>query len=257
MSDDALVFKALADSTRRRLLDLLRRKDGLSLGELAAGFAMSRYGIMKHLRVLSEAGLVSRRREGRVTRHFLNPVPIRRVHDRWISRYAAPWVGGLTHLRTMLEEEQMNERLQHVYEIYIRTTAKRLWEALTSGEMTRRYFHRTRIESDWRVGSPVVFRREDGSVAVEGVVKACDPPRVLEHTWNVRYDEERAGEEPSLVRWEIEQLEGSCRLTLLHSFQEESKTYLEVKGGWTEILSSLKSLLETGRPLTVAGGGES
>jgi len=254
MSDDALVFRALADSTRRQLLDLLRQQDGRSLGALAAGFPMSRYGIMKHLRILSEAGLVSRRREGRVTRHFLNPVPIRRAHDRWISRYAAPWVGGLTELKTMLEEEQMNDRLEHVYEIYIRTTAERLWEALTSGDMTRRYFHRTRIESDWQVGSPVVFHRPDGSVAVEGVMRACDPPRALEYTWNVRYDEERAGEEPSLVRWEIERLEGECRLTVMHSFRGESTTFREVKAGWNEILSSLKSLLETGRPLSVAGG---
>jgi uncharacterized protein YndB with AHSA1/START domain len=184
------------------------------------------------------------------------PVPIRRIHDRWISRYAVPWVGGLTELKAMLEEEQMNDRLQHVYEIYIRTTAERLWEAITSGEVTRRYFHRTRIGSDWRVGSPVVFHRLNGSVAVDGVVKICEPPRVLEYTWNVRYDEERAGEEPSLVRWEIEPLEGECRLTVLHSFREESKTFREVRSGWNGVLSSLKSLLETGRPLAVAGGEE-
>ena len=252
--DDERVFKALADGTRRRLLDLLRQSDGRSLGQLAEGFGMSRYGIMKHLRVLAEAGLVVRRREGRVTRQFLNTVPVHRIYDRWISRYAEPWAGGLTELKYRLEEDRMSEQLQHMYEIYIRTTAEKLWEAITSGELTGRYFHNTRIESSWQVGSPVVYRNPDGSVAVEGEVRVCERPRVLEYTWNVRYDAERAGEEPSVVRWEIEQLAGSCRLTVLHSFTEESKTFREVKRGWNEILSSLKSLLETGRPLSIAGG---
>lgn len=256
MVNDALVFKALADATRRRLLDLLRQRDGLSLWELAEGFTMSRYGIMKHLRILTEAGLVVKRRDGRSTRHFLNRVPIRQIHDRWISRYAEPWVGRLTELKHKLEEDQMSDQLQHTYEIYVRTTADRLWQAITAGHMTQRYFHKTRIESDWQVGSPVVYYGQDGSVAVEGEVRVCDRPHVLEYTWNVKYDPERAGEEPSIVRWEIEQVADSCRLTLLHSFTEESKTYREVKSGWNEILSSLKSLLETGRQLPVAGGEE-
>jgi DNA-binding transcriptional ArsR family regulator len=256
VSDDTPVFKALADTTRRRLLDRLRQKDGSSLGELVEGFAMSRYGIMKHLRILEEAGLVIKRRDGRRTRHFLNPVPIRQIHDRWISRYAAPWVGGLVQMKQIIEEDQMNDQLRHVYEIYIRTTPVRLWEAITSGEMTHRYFHKTRVESEWKVGSKVIYTSSEGAVAVEGEVRACNPPRELEYTWNVKYDPERSGEQPSIVRWEIEKVDDCCRLTLLHSFAEKSETYRAVKGGWNEILSSMKSLLETGKPLSVAGGGE-
>ena len=143
--------------------------------------------------------------------------------------------------------------LEHGYEIYIRTTPQKLWDAITRGEWTRRYFHGTRIESDWRPGSPVVYHNSrPGEIAVEGVVREAAPPRRLCYTWNVRYDAERAGEEPSLVTWEITPLDEVCRLTVVHQFNAPSKTYREVKSGWNAILSSLKSLLETGEPLSVA-----
>jgi DNA-binding transcriptional ArsR family regulator len=99
------VFKALADRTRRELLDRLRAEDGQTLGALEAKLPMSRFGVMKHLRVLEEANLVVTRRRGREKLHFLNPVPIRQVHDRWVSKYAEPWVSALTDLKRDLEEE--------------------------------------------------------------------------------------------------------------------------------------------------------
>ncbi len=98
------IFKALADPTRRSLLDELYRKDGQTLSELAARFEMSRFGVMKHLKQLEEAGLVVTRRKGREKFHFLNPVPIRLVHDRWISKYAEPWAAELSGLKTRLEQ---------------------------------------------------------------------------------------------------------------------------------------------------------
>jgi DNA-binding transcriptional ArsR family regulator len=99
------VFKALADPTRRELLDRLFGRDGQSLGALEADLPMSRFGVMKHLRVLEEAGLVTTRRRGREKLHFLNPVPIRLIHDRWVSKYAEPWASALSELKTELEDE--------------------------------------------------------------------------------------------------------------------------------------------------------
>src|SRR3954465_12989777 len=99
------VFKALADATRRSLLDELFEQDGQSLTALEARLPMTRFGVMKHLKVLEEAGLVTTRRNGREKLHFLNPVPIRLVHDRWVSKYAEPWAATLSGLKRELEEE--------------------------------------------------------------------------------------------------------------------------------------------------------
>src|SRR5437879_3999802 len=111
------VFKALADPTRRRLLDELAREDGQTLNALQERFPMTRFGVMKHLRLLEEAGLVVTRRRGREKLHFLNPVPIRLVHDRWVSKYAEPWAASLSDLKSQLETT-----MEKVFEIYIKTT---------------------------------------------------------------------------------------------------------------------------------------
>jgi DNA-binding transcriptional ArsR family regulator len=103
--DDDDVFKALADPTRRHLLDQLFERDGRTLGELEAGLDMTRFGVMKHLRVLEESGLITTRRSGREKHHYLNPVPIRLIHDRWISKYAEHRVAALVDLKTTLEEQ--------------------------------------------------------------------------------------------------------------------------------------------------------
>ena len=251
------MFRALADPTRRELLDRLFAEDGQSLTALAASYDMTRFGVMKHLRILQDTGLVVTRRDGRRTLHHLNAVPIREIHDRWISKYAEQWVAALGGMKRSLEgtvmAEETSRPLRHVYETYIRTTPERLWTAITDGEWTRRYFHGTRIESSWEPGSPVVFHgSERGTVAVEGVVREVAPHRRLSFTWNVRYDADRRGELPSVVVWEIEQLGDTCKLVVVHEFAEESKTYREVASGWNAILSSLKSLMETGEPLSVA-----
>src|SRR5215467_3337860 len=127
---DDVVFKALADPTRRSLLDELFRQDGQTLSALEERFAMTRYGVMKHLKQLEEAGLVVTRRRGREKLHFLNPVPIRLVHDRWVSKYAEPWAAGLSDLKSRLEDT-----MEKVFEIYIRTTPERLWEAITDKDI--------------------------------------------------------------------------------------------------------------------------
>ena len=99
------VFKALADPTRRGLLDALRERDGQTLSSLESGLPMTRFGVMKHLRVLEEANLVTTKRRGREKLHFLNPVPIRLIHDRWVSKYAEPWAAALSGLKQQLEEQ--------------------------------------------------------------------------------------------------------------------------------------------------------
>ncbi|HEY0391608.1 MAG TPA: metalloregulator ArsR/SmtB family transcription factor [Solirubrobacterales bacterium] len=99
------VFKALADPTRRGLLDRLFERDGQTLGELEEGVSMTRFGVMKHLKVLEEAGLLTTRKRGREKLHFLNPVPIRLLYERWVSKYAEPWASALSELKTEIEEE--------------------------------------------------------------------------------------------------------------------------------------------------------
>src|SRR5919199_371573 len=115
------VFRALADPSRRLLLDSLFDEDGQTLGELSAKLpSMTRFGVMKHLRILETAGLVVTRKVGREKLHYLNPVPIRLIHDRWIGKYAEPWVGALAELKVDLERTHM-ERPRHVFQVYIRT----------------------------------------------------------------------------------------------------------------------------------------
>src|SRR5580765_7511735 len=129
------VFRALADPTRRNLLDELFKADGQTLSALESRLPMTRFGVMKHLKVLEEAGLVTTKKRGREKLHFLNPVPIRLVHDRWVSKYAAPWAAALSALKHDLEARTMEK----VFEIYIKTTPELLWEAITDSELRQRY----------------------------------------------------------------------------------------------------------------------
>ncbi len=140
---------------------------------------------------------------------------------------------------------------QHVFVVYIRTTQDKLWEAITSPDFTVKYFHETRIDSDYAPGSPVYYRNADGSVAVDGEILEADVGRRLSISWHVNYDEEQSREKPSRVIFEIEAAGPElCKLTVVHDdFEGETKTYKGVGEGWPWILYSLKSLLETGTPL--------
>src|SRR5689334_21482716 len=140
------VFKALADPTRRELLDRLFERDGQSLSALEEHLPMTRFGVMKHLKVLEEAGLVTTKRRGREKLHFLNRVPIRLIHDRWIDKYTEPWVAMLSGLKQSIEGGPMEK----VYEIYIKTTPERLWQAITDPELRRKYTFGVGVYSDWK-----------------------------------------------------------------------------------------------------------
>jgi uncharacterized protein YndB with AHSA1/START domain len=240
------VFRALADPTRRRLLDELFREDGQPLRALEERFPMSRFGVMKHLRVLEDAGLVVTRREGREKRHFLNPVPIRLVHDRWVSKYAEPWAAGLSDLKTRLERP-----VEKVFEIYIRTTPERLWEAITDPEIRTKYNFGASVRSDWTPGSRLEMQAGDVPLG-EGDVLEVDPPRRLVHTLTALWSDDVKAEGASRVTWEIEPVADSCRLTVVHDQLREGAND-ELYGGWPMILSGLKTWLETGSVLTTPG----
>ena len=243
------IFRALADPSRRRLLDRLFEDDGQTLSYLCEGLEMTRFGVMKHLRLLEAAGLVSTRKVGREKFHYLNPVPIQLLADRWISKFARPWVEGMVSMKRALEEEHMDQP-KHVYTIFIRTAPERLWQALTDGDLMVQYFDEVPV-STWQAGSPITLSSGAGELHVEGEVLACDPPRKLAYSWRALWFEAGRQEPASRVTWEIEQAaEGVCKLTLVHDqFPANSAVYKDVGEGWPHILSSLKSLLETGAPL--------
>jgi len=242
------VFKALADPTRRALLDELFREDGQTLSALEERFAMTRFGVMKHLKQLEDAGLVVTKRAGREKLHFLNPVPIRGVHDRWVSKYAERWVAGLSDLKRDLEQT-----MEKIFEIYIRTSPDRLWEAITDPEIRRKYNFGAAPETDWTPGSKLEMTAEKaGFVLGDGEVIEVDPPRRLVHTMRALWSDEVKDAGFSRVTWEIEQIEDSCRLTVTHDELREGANE-QIFGGWPMVLSGLKTWLECGELLTTPG----
>ncbi len=241
------VFRALADPTRRGLLDELFKRDGQSLTELEGRVPMTRFGVMKHLRTLEGAGLVVTRRRGREKLHFLNPVPIRIVHDRWVSKYAEPWATALSDLKQRLEDKSMEK----IFEIYIKTTPERLWQAITDSEMRRKYNFGVTVTSDWTPGSRY-HGGGGGTTIFEGENLEVDPPRRLVQSFNALWSEDVRNEGTSRVTWEIEQVGDSCRLTVTHDQLREGANN-QIHGGWPMILSGLKTLLETGETLTTPG----
>jgi uncharacterized protein YndB with AHSA1/START domain len=243
------VFKALADPTRRSLLDELFREDGQTLSALERRLPMTRFGVMKHLGVLEQAGLVLTRRRGREKLHFLNPVPIRLVHDRWVSKYAEPWAATLSELKHTLEDKTMEK----VFEIYIKTTPERLWEAITDNELRRRYNFGVGVQSEWTTGSGYVgVHPMAPSPIVEGENLEVDPPRRLVQSFNALWSDDVKAAGTSRVTWEIEPVGDSCQLTVTHDQMREG-TNSEIYGGWPMILSGLKTVLETGETLTTPG----
>jgi uncharacterized protein YndB with AHSA1/START domain len=242
------VFRALADPTRRALLDALFVQDGQTLVALTARHDMTRIAVAKHLRLLEDAGLVVSRRRGREKLHFLNTVPIRLIHDRWVSKYTEPWAAGLAGLKRELEHP-----MEKIFEIYIRTTPERLWEAITDPAIRAKYHFGAGIESDWTPGSPYALTHPgaDGPLA-EGENLIVDPPRRLVQTIRILWSEEAERAGTSRVTWEIEPVGDSCRLTVIHDQLSESAPS-ELYGGWPMILSGLKTWLETGQTLTTPG----
>jgi uncharacterized protein YndB with AHSA1/START domain/DNA-binding transcriptional ArsR family regulator len=245
------VFRALADESRRELLDRLFERDGQSLAALCEGLEMTRFGVMKHLDVLVAAGLVTTRKVGREKLHYLNPVPIRLIHDRWISKFAEPWVGAMANLKHHLEET-MEQPPAHIYEVYIRASAQAVWNAIIDPEQTKKYFHGTAFTSSLEPGTPWTCVAADGSTVLQGQVVEADPGRRLVLTFAMLVNPETAADRPSRVTWDIESMGETTKLTLTHDdFNAVTPTYTSVRFGWNPILSGLKTLLETGEPLVL------
>lgn len=208
---------------------------------------MTRFGVMKHLKLLEAAGLVLTRRRGREKLHFLNPVPIRLLHDRWVGKYTLPIAAALSGLKRELEGEMMEK----IYEIYIKTTPERLWRAITDPEMRRKYTFGAVFKSDWTPGSRVETYGHENLIA-EGENLEVDPPRLLVQSFRPLWDEDVKREPISRVTWQIEQIGDSCRLTVTHDQLREGAN-AQLYGGWPMVLSGLKTLLETGELLTTPG----
>jgi uncharacterized protein YndB with AHSA1/START domain/DNA-binding transcriptional ArsR family regulator len=256
------VFKALADASRRRLLDSLNARNGQSLRELCAGLEMARQSVSKHLAVLEEADLVTTVRRGREKLHYLNAAPINAIAERWINQYDRERVRALADLKSALEQEPMGNP-EFVYTTYIRTTPERLWQALTDPAFTRRYWG-VAFESDWKAGSTMTWEQDGVTIADPAqVVLESEPYHRLSYTWHtftpefakaVGWNDEVftkvADERRSKVTFEIEPLGQMVKLTVVHDGFGPGSAVVEMVGqGWPHLLSGLKTLLETGETL--------
>ena len=257
---DDEVFKALADPGRRTLLDRLFERDGLTLGELETALpAMTRFGVMKHLRVLEAAGLVTSRKVGRERHHYLNAVPIRRIHDRWLDRYRIRAADALLDFKDELEVRAMLDTIgqdtsttppAYVHSVFIRAPQELVWRGLTESEFTTRYYYSSTVDSTFEVGARVEYRI-GGELALEGTILESDRPNRLVMTFHATWDEDVAADPPSRMAFELAPAgPGVTKLTVIHDgFTAENETYRQVIGGWSFIASGLKTLLETGEPL--------
>ena len=260
------VFKALADPTRRELLDELYREDGQSLQALEGRLEMSRFGVMKHLKVLEEAGLLTTPKAGATEAPLSQPRPDP-AHPRTLGEQVRRALGGDAHrAQGTIGGRRMSEGNTvswtegtapvgagtAVFEIYIKTTPERLWEAITDPKMRAKYSFGVETHSDWATGSSY-------EASVPGVVDIAsgenlevDPPRLLVQSFTALWSDEVKSLGATRVTWEIEQVGDSCRLTVVHDQLPENAN-AEIYGGWPMILSGLKTLLETGETIDTPG----
>ena len=258
------VFRALADPSRRRLLDSLNARNGQRLRELCAGLDMTRQSVSKHLAILEAANLVTTRRQGREKLHYLNPEPVNAIAERWISQYHRERVRALADLKTALEQPMSST--EFVYTSYIATTPEKLWQALTDPAFTSRYWGAT-FTSDWTAGSRYSWHQFGVTIASpEMVVLESEPYRRLSYTWHTftpefaetvgftgEFQATVAAEPRSKVTFELEPAGPLVKLTVVHDgFEPGSLVLSSVSQGWPAILSNLKTLLETGETLPAA-----
>jgi uncharacterized protein YndB with AHSA1/START domain/DNA-binding transcriptional ArsR family regulator len=254
------IFKALADPSRRRLLDRLNERSGQTLRELCGDLDMARQSVSKHLDVLEGANLETTVRRGREKLHYVNAAPINEIAERWIDGYDRERVRALGDLKKALEETAV-DKPEFVYVTYIETTPEKLWQALTDPAFTDRYWGGG-TSSDWNVGSPVLWQSKSGEPFkdLDQVVLESEPYRLLSYTWHNYQPEhvelfgwtdevfaELVKEKRAKVTFELEQIGSTTKLTVTHDgFQGNTEMLKGVSQGWPAILSRLKTMLETG-----------
>ncbi|MGA8113930.1 MAG: metalloregulator ArsR/SmtB family transcription factor [Actinocatenispora sp.] len=241
------VFKALADPTRRHLLDRLHERNGQTLTQLCERVDMTRQSATQHLAVLEAANLVSVVRRGRERLHYLNPVPLHEIQERWIDKFERPHLRALSRLKQRAEDD-MADQPTFVYTTYIQSTPEKVWHALTDADLTAEYWGHRNV-SDWQVGSTWEHQRVDdsGIADVVGTVEEAVPPTRLVTTWAGPGEERPHG--PSRVTFDIQPYGEVVRLVVTHENLADDAERRTAAGGWAAVLSNLKSLLETGRPL--------
>jgi len=247
------VFKALADPGRRRLLDMLHERAGLTLGELCDGLDMRRQSVSQHLEILEAANLVTSVRDGRRKLHYLNAVPIHQLQTRWIWKFEEPRLAALTTIKHNAEASAMSEVPEYVYTTYIHASPEQVWHALTDADLTAKFWGHAQV-SDWRVGSRVEHVRSDGSGIADaaGTVMEVDPPRRLVFGFGFGETIDDPTVEASVVAFEIEPLRDIVKLTVTHTNLASPADRDSIGQGWPTVFANLKTLLETGDVMPTA-----
>jgi uncharacterized protein YndB with AHSA1/START domain/DNA-binding transcriptional ArsR family regulator len=252
--DGDAVFRALADPTRRALLDRLREQNGQTLTELCGPLNMARQSATQHLGVLEAANLITTVRRGRAKLHYLNPVPLWDIERRWIGKFERPRLTALGAIKDQAEHEEDTvtaERPDYVYVTYIESSPERVWQALTSADLTAQYWGHSNV-SDWQPGSGWEHRRVDGSgiADVVGTIIESTPPKRLALTFDAPGEEAPGG--PTVVTFDIEPYHEIVRLTVTHENLASQDALDAISVGWPAVFANLKSLLETGHVLPQA-----
>jgi uncharacterized protein YndB with AHSA1/START domain/DNA-binding transcriptional ArsR family regulator len=258
---DEDVIAAIADPSRRALLDALRVHDGQTVSELGACLPqLGRHAVLKHIGVLEGCDLVVTRKVGRQRYCYLNPVPIVELARRWLDSYTAFWAGNLTDLRAKLETEgdtmsttpapAVPTKHRHVHKIVIAAPIERVWQAITDEAESASWYYGTGVVSTWEAGAPYEYRFPDGRVAIAGTVQRSEPPTLLVMTFSARWSDEVAVDAPTRVTFELSADGKLTTVVLTHDdVVEGTATAAEIATGWPYLLSNLKSYVETGKPM--------
>lgn len=239
-----MIFKALNDPARRKLLDALRIKNGQSLSELEDQLEMTRFGVMKHLRILEQAQLVNSRKIGRFKYHYLNALPLQEVIDRWIDPFLKPQSQALIQMKAKLEGQKMTQKPDFMMSTFIDCSQDALWEALTRGEMVGNY-HFICDEVTGTLSAPgdqIDFKLPDGSTMLSNRLIAIDPKSRIEFAFLPNFGEDQAA---SRCVYLLEPTRAGMRLTVEH--YDMTPAMSGYADGWSRYLSGLKTYLETGR----------
>jgi len=244
-----MIFKALGDSTRRALLDALRHKDGQSLSDLEATLSMSRFGVMKHLRQLEDSGLIITRKVGRFKYHYLNPLPLQEVMDRWAAPFLQRQARALTELKLKLEKDTNMGKPDFMMQTFIRCTQDALWAALTEADQMAAYhFACNTVQGNPGVDQATAFILPNGDAMLRQVTTAMDPKSRIAMTFEPLF---MGPDAPSShMVYLIEPQGDQCKLTVEHyDIAPGQEGFGE---GWARLTASLKSYLETGTGLKAA-----